>query len=104
MKTVGKTLAFLIVVLLSILTSFLQTYIVISISEMYKLAFITRLSFAQIFGFLIVYGLISYKNDASKSYDDTSDATNDGSLRATSYTVAYLLIWGMAYLIHLIVF
>jgi len=66
MQTLGKFLAFLITLFISVLLSFLQTYIIISIAGMYDVDFITNLSFMQVFGAIFIFSLVAYNGTNNK--------------------------------------
>lgn len=103
METLGKIFAFILVLFVATLISFLQTYIIISIAGMYDLTFITKASFMQVFGLMLILSLAKHKNE--KSNEETfSDVLKKGLTNALSSCVSYLLMWGIAYLIILIAF
>ena len=104
METLGKIFAFIIVLFISVLVSFLQTYIIISIAGMYELSFITKLSFMQVFGLMLILVLVKYKRSESKSEDTFTESMSKGLSNALSNCVSYLLMWGIAYLILFIAF
>lgn len=104
METLGKIFAFLIVLFIAVLVSFLQTYIIISMAGMYELSFITKLSFMQVFGIMLIIGLVKYKNSEGKSEETFSDLMKKGLENALSSCVSYLIMWGIAYLILLMAF
>ena len=104
METLGKIFAFLIVLFIALLVSFLQTYIIISIAGMYDVSFITKLSFMQVFGLMLILGLVKYKKSESQSEDNFSELMKKGLSNALSACASYLLMWGMSYLILLMAF
>ena len=104
METLGKIFAFLLVLFIATLISFLQTYIIISIAGMYDLTFITKASFMQVFGLMLILSLAKHKNEKSNSEETFSDVLKKGLSNALSSCVSYLLMWGIAYLILLIAF
>lgn len=104
METLGKIFAFIIVLFIAVLVSFFQTYIIISIAGMYELSFITKLSFMQVFGLMLILGLVKYKRSESKSEDPFTESMSKVLSNALPNCVSYLLTWGIAYLILLIAF
>ena len=104
MQTLGKIFAFIIVLFIAVLVSFLQTHIIISMAGMYELSFITKLSFMQVFGLMLILGLAKYKHSESKSKDTFTELMSKWLSNALSNCVSYLLMWGIAYLILLIAF
>ena len=84
-----------LVVLLGVLMTAFQTHIILDVSELYTLTFITDMSFVQIFGLLMIISLIKF--DLKKSTDD------DGSfstvvIKAFAVALILLLFWGLAYI------
>ena len=104
METLDKIFAFLIVLFIAVLVSFLQAQIIISIAGMYDVSFIAKSTFMQVFGFMLIVGLVKHKNTESKSEETFSDMLTKGISNALSSCVSYLIIWGIAYLILLIAF
>ena len=104
METLGKIFAFIIVLFIAVLVSFLQTYIIISIAGMYELSFITKLSFMQVFGLMLILVLVKYKRSESKSEDTFTESMSKVLSNALSNCVSYLLMCGIAYLILFIAF
>lgn len=73
MEALGKFFALLITLFISVLLSFLQTYIIISIAGMYDVDFITKLSFMQVFGILFIVSLAGYKINNEKNENKFSE-------------------------------
>jgi hypothetical protein len=104
METLGKIFTSLIMLFMIILVVFLQTYIIISIAGMYKLYFITNLSFMQVFGIMLIFKLGTYQDSGRKSKDTSFNTIKNGFESILSTYISYLLMWLIAYLIFLIVF
>ena len=104
METLGKIFAFIIVLFIAVLVSFLQTYIIISIAGMYELSFITKLSFMQVFGFMLIFSLVKFKKSETTSDQTFSDVMTKSLSNTLTGVFSYLTMWGIAYLILLIAF
>jgi c-di-AMP phosphodiesterase-like protein len=104
METLGKIFAFFIMLFMIIVIFFLQTYIIISIAGMYQLSFITKLSFMQVFGIMLIFKLSTYQGSKEQLKDTSFNTIKNGLTSILSTCTPYLLIWLIAYLIFLIVF
>lgn len=96
-----KTFELFVLLLIVISISFLQTQIIISIAGMYDIPFIEKLTFMQIFGFIFILKIIkNNKIELNKTEVTFSEKITD----ILNICGAYLLVWGIAYLIQLIIF
>lgn len=104
MQTLGKLFAFLITLFISVLLSFLQTYIIISIAGMYDVDFIANLSFMQVFGILFIVSFAGYKINNEKSENKFSELIKIILTKIITTLFSYLALWGLAFLILKIAF
>lgn len=103
METLGKFTLFVLLVILSFLTGLFGTYIVLSIAQLFKLAFITQFSFVQLYGIWIIIGLIKFKY--IKSNPDETFSESMAKLFAIVFVNAgtILLTWGMSFVAYSII-
>ena len=96
MEILGKTFLFIIAIILGFFVSLLGAHIIISVSILYKLTFITQFNFIQIYGALCVWGLITYK------YQKEDEGKEEWAVRLFgsifSKILFYLLMWGFSFL------
>ena len=104
MQTLGKFLAFLITLFISVLLSFLQTYIIISIAGMYDVQFITNLSFMQVFGAIFIFSLVAYNGTNNKKEEKFDEMIKRILTNILTRLFMYLALWSIAYLILKVAF
>lgn len=104
MQTLGKFFAFLITLFISVLLSFLQTYIIISIAGMYDVDFITNLSFMQVFGVIFIFSLVAYNGTNNKKEEKFDEMIKRILTNILTRLFTYLALWGIAYLILKVAF
>ena len=104
MQTLGKFLAFLITLFISVLLSFLQTYIIISIAGMYDVDFITNLSFMQVFGTIFIFSLVAHNGTNNKKEEKFDEMIKRILTNILTMLFTYLTLWGVAYLILKVAF
>ena len=103
MKTFLKVILFLFVIVLSFLVGLLTIHILLSIANLYKLEFITRFSFVQIYGIIILISIIRYKYKKSDDDEKFSDAMLK-SLQIIFTTVGVMLsTWGLSFVIYYLI-
>lgn len=103
MENLGKTVAFVLLLVCSVLLQLLLTYIILSISTLYGISFITQLTFTQIFGTLIIISLVRYRNTKTEE-KDFGEVFLEGSKGIFGNTILYLTVWGLSFLTYYIVF
>ena len=104
MQTLGKFFAFLIAFFISVLFSFLETYIIISIAGMYDVDFITNLSFMQVFGTIFIFSLVVYNGTNNKKEEKFDEMIKRILTNILTRLFTYLALWGIAYLILKVAF
>ena len=104
MQTLGKFFAFLIAFFISVLFSFLETYIIISIAGMYGVDFITNLSFMQVFGAIFIFSLVAYNGTNNKKEEKFDEMIKRILTNILTRLFTYLALWGIAYLILKVAF
>ena len=104
MQTLGKLFAFLITLFISVLLSFLQTYIIISIAGMYDVQFVTNLSFMQVFGAIFIFSLVAYNVTNNKKEEKFDEMIKRILTNILTRLFTYLALWGIAYLILKVAF
>lgn len=104
MQTLGKFFAFLITLFISVLLSFLQTYIIISIAGMYDVDFITNLSFMQVLGVIFIFSLVAYNGTNNKKEEKFDEMIKRILTNILTRLFTYLALWGIAYLILKVAF
>jgi ABC-type glucose/galactose transport system permease subunit len=100
MKTLGQITLIFILLVSALLTALLGVHVVLSIATLFSLPFITTLSFSQIYGFWLVFSLLSYKYKKEETDKETSDTPfQQAFMNLATTAVTYLLIWGIATII-----
>lgn len=104
MKTLGYIFLFLIAVVFAFCVALLQTYVILDVSRLFDLKFITEnLTYLQIYGTIGIINLIKFKVSKKES-DNTIDAAF-GKMFGNVFTSAIycLLSWGFLYLAYSII-
>lgn len=87
------------------LVSLLSTYVILEISELFKLDFITQYSFLQVYGFMVILNLLNHKADEKKKETEDksfSKLMESAFLHIFTSIAFYLLVWGLANVSYLI--
>lgn len=81
----------------AIAQSFLNAYIVMSISWRYDVFVVTNCTYEQIFGVMLLLGFLKHKTTKDEDFDKwmVSAVT-----RTFVGAIGVLVIWGVAFLIH----
>jgi hypothetical protein len=103
MKTLVQVLIMAIFLVIGVAMTLIITHIVLSISNLYNITFITQFSEAQIFGAIVVYSIIDYKYRKTEEQTYTEIVT-DGIVGVLSRLFIYLLAWGLAFLSYNVLF
>ena len=103
MENLGKTLAFVLLLVCGVLLQLLLTHIILSISILYGITFITQLTFAQVFGTLIIISLVRYRKTKTEE-KDFGEVFLEGSKGILSNLLLYLMIWGFSFITYYILF
>lgn len=101
MENLGKATLVLLTFVSMILVSFLSTYVILQIAEMYNLKFITQFTFIQIYGLGFIITLVTYKVDKKQS--EIKKLTFRQSMKKIfdqifEKLIAILIGWGLAWL------
>jgi hypothetical protein len=102
MKYILNLVGFVIVTICSFLLGFLMAYIIRDLSILYKLTVISSLTFAQIYCFCFIIGMLR----ANIKSEDTNDKDSFGDKlwiwfgEAIFKSLVYLIAWGIMYIIH----
>lgn len=89
------------IILLAILLSVLTSYIVLSVSNLYGLTFLTELGFLKVFGIIAVINII--RDRYSDRITQEGDEIYSESFKRIGYRVLELLIgWSTAFLMFYI--
>ncbi len=103
MKNAIKTIVFLILICIGFIVELLTAKVILSLSYLYEIDFITQFSFLQIYGLLIIFSLAEYKykkQDADKEFMETvSDSINS----IFTKTVVLLFGWGVGFIAYYII-
>lgn len=105
MENLGKLTLGFIMIALGFCLSLLEVYIVLSIASLYALDFINRFSFIQVFGLLLIYGIVkyTYKKEKAEKEQDFTQNMKDSALRILTMLLVLLLSWGFAFVAHWII-
>lgn len=103
MENLGKTIAFLLLMGCSVLLQLLLAYIILSISTLYGVSFISQLTFTQVFGTLIIISLVRYRKTKTEE-KDLGEVFLEGSVGLLTNLFLYLFVWGFAFLTYYMIF
>lgn len=103
MENFGKFIAILMLLACSVLLQLFVTHVILSISGLYGLTFITQFSFVQIFGTLIVISIVRYRYTKTEN-KDLGEIFLEGSSGLLTNLFTYLFVWGMAFLTYYVIF
>jgi len=95
--TVGLGLA------LSILINSLLTYIILDVSTLYGLESIASLGFVKVFGGLILLSMVRLSASSIQKEMDSDSDFGETVVVSIVGAIVYLLIWGMAYIAHMVI-
>jgi hypothetical protein len=103
MENLGKITAVFIIIIGSFLVSLLNAHVILSVSNLFDLKFITQFSFLQIYGILSVVGFIkyTYKKVETKSDFKTSLLESFTALFTNIFVI--LTGWGVCYIAYHII-
>ncbi len=105
MRNVAAILVFTVILALTFLNGLLGAHVVLEIAKLYNLTFITSYTFLQIYGTILIVGLIKYNYEATKKKKKEltlGDAFERGFKKILTLAFFYLLNWGTAYIAYLI--
>ena len=100
MENLGKVTLFIISLVCSFLVSILQSHIVLSIAGLYQLEFVTKFTFIQIFGILILIDLVKYTYKKSVTEENEASFINKMIEPLISRLLLVLLVWGIAFVAY----
>lgn len=103
MENLGKVTLFLVVIITAFLTSLLGAYVVLSISNLYNLSFITNFTFVQVFGAISLIHILAYKYKKSDKDNPFTDVAKQASLEIATKVLFLLFSWGIAFLSYAII-
>lgn len=103
MENFGKTVAFLLLIVCGVLLQLFLSHVILSISTLYGITFISQLKFSQIFGTLIIIGLVRYRKVPEES-KDFGEAFLEGCKGVLTNLFLYLFIWGFSFLTYYTLF
>jgi hypothetical protein len=86
-----------IVILFSMIfgISALEAYIIGDLSNLFNIPHLKELTFIQLYGLTIVWGIFSSKLPKKEAEGDYS-----GWLKLVMYATSFLIVWGAAHLFH----
>lgn len=103
MENLGKLTLFLAILVAEFFTSLLGAHIFISISSLYKISFITEMSFTQVYGLLTLITLIQYKYKKEDKNLTISEVIKNNGTEVFTKILVLLLTWGLAFLSYSII-
>jgi len=104
MEILGKFTLILIGIICSFLVGLLETYVIISIANLFKLAFITQFSFVQIYGACIIISLIKYRYKKPESEKkEFSDFMLESFSQIFTNALVILITWGSSFVAYSII-
>jgi len=106
MENLGKLTLFLIMIVCASLTSLLGVKVIISIANLYGIEFVKTFSFVQVYGILILFGILKYKPSEKESDEKekttTEQAIKNGFISVFEGLMHYLIVWGLGFLMFYI--
>lgn len=101
MENLGKATLIILTVVSMVLVSFLSTYVILQIAEMYNLKFITQFSFIQVYGIGFIFVMVNYKNDKKNSKKEKlsfKESIYKIYRQIGEKLISVLIGWGLAWL------
>lgn len=97
METIGKITVSFIGIISAFLVALLGAKIILSVSELYGIAFITSFSFVQIYGAMSIKSIVFYRYRKQDELKEGESAIK--KMFATIFNTAffYLLAWGLSF-------
>lgn len=91
------------IMVLSMVVGLYPAYVAFDIARLFEVPWLGELRYAQFYGLILVYNLVNLKlkrKDNTKTLDEIVDETGIGLVKRV---VGSTIIWGLAYVIHLVV-
>lgn len=95
----GKLLTVVFFLVTALLLTWLKSYIVLSIANLYGLKLITQFTLAQMFGLIFIIDMLAvrYKKPKENSWDESIVESITAQL---SLLVVYLMTWGITFIVY----
>ena len=103
METLGKITVVAIIIAGAFLAALLNAYVILSVSKLYQLSFITQFSFIQVYGILAVLSFVKYKYKKSEPNEDFTDAMTKSFTELLTSVCVTLLGWGLSFIAYHII-
>lgn len=111
MKNLGVFIGGLILIVAEFFLGILQAYVVLDVSKLYDITYITQLGFLKIYGLIAIIGLIrmKFKPDPPKNSGDTEVKTTAAEKMKTAFGTTFggalsiLIVWGLMYITYYII-
>jgi hypothetical protein len=104
METLGKITVVAIIIAGAFLAALLNAYVILSVSNLYQLSFITQFSFIQVYGILAVISLAIFKYKKEDSSDgDFTEKMTKAFTELLTVVCTSLLGWGFSFLAYYII-
>jgi hypothetical protein len=104
METIGKLTVFIVFIICAFFSGLLNTHIILDISNLYELKFITQFSFVQVYGVIILIGIITYKKQKKEEKEyDFAESMVKGFSELFTKIIGVLCIWGLSYITYNII-
>jgi hypothetical protein len=96
-KFLGKSVIFILLLIIAFFECLLEVYVILSISKIYHLNFILQYTFVQLFGIMILVSLLKYTFKKSEETDfyESMKKSFTGEL---TYAIVFLTAWGFAFI------
>jgi len=102
MENLGRITLMIILLICSFLIALLKTYVIISVSHLYQLCFITQFSFVQVYGVIALITLISYRYKKNK--DIEFKVAYMKAISGLISTVLFILLsWGITCIAYYVI-
>ena len=95
---------FVLAILFSMLVGLLGTKVILSVTTLYQLSFISSLGFLKIYGLTSVIQLLLYKRKLDEVKGNSSDKKIKKAFDLTvNKLMLYLVFWGMSYTMYYLI-
>lgn len=95
----GKLLTVVFFLVTALLLTWLKSYIVLSVANLYGIKLITQFTLTQMFGLIFIIDMLAvrYKKPEDKTWEDS---ITDSLTAQLSLLFVYLLTWGITFVVY----
>lgn len=88
----------ILLIILATFASLLKAYVILDVSKLFHLDFITQFNLLQIYIIISIIAVVRYKPESDK---ELSEVVSEGYKQIFGLYLSSLILWGTSYLINL---